>query len=251
MARPKILLVPEITELQWAIRPQLDEWAEVASYDPPGIGDEPAPDEPTPEVIRERFRESIIDRGIAEVEGRGWDRFFIAADGWALPCAARIAERKEGGVIGMALGHASLSLARSGERPAYNPEVYAAVSELVGKDTTAFLRHGISQATHGSVDEELAEKIVERIPTELLADGWKALTADEPFGEILLNLDCPILLAKHEGCLMSTEEGFEDAAAALPDAGTVVVPGAPSVDPEFASTLRTFCERVETGRSGS
>jgi hypothetical protein len=141
----------------------------------------------------------------------------------------------------MALGHAALSLARSGERPAFNPEVYAAVSELINKDTTAFLRYGIPQATHGSVDEELAERIVERIPTELLVDGWNALTADEPFGEILVALDCPLLLAKHDACLMSTDEGFEDAVAALPDAETVVVPNAPSADPEFADALKRFC----------
>jgi hypothetical protein len=239
--RPKILLVPEISELQWAIRPQLEEWAEVASYDPPGIGEEPPPYEPAPEVVRERFRESVIERGLDEIDRRGWDRYFIAADGWAQAPAAHIAEREQERVLGMALGHASLSLARSGERPAFNPEVYAAVSELINKDTTAFLRHGIPQATHGSVDEDLAEKIIERVPTELLVDGWSALTADESFGEIVVALDCPILLAKHDECLMSTDEGFEDAVAALPDAETVVVPNAPCVDPEFADALKRFC----------
>jgi pimeloyl-ACP methyl ester carboxylesterase len=242
MTRPRILIVPEITELQWEIRPQLEEWAEVASYDPPGIGDEPPPEDPTPEVIRERFREAIIERGLAEVDRLGWDGFFIAADSWATVSAAHIAERRREDVLGLALGHASLSLARSGERPVYNPEVYAAVTELINKDTTAFLRYGIPQATHGSIDEALAEKIVERIPAELLVDGWEALTADEPFGEILVGLDCPMLLAKHEGCLMSSDEGFEDAVAALPDAETITVPDAPCVDAGFAAAMRTFCE---------
>jgi hypothetical protein len=243
MAGPNILLVPEITELQWAIRPQLEEWAEVASYDPPGIGSEPAPEEPTSEVIRERFREAIIDRGIAEVDRRGWDRFFIAADGWAMAPAAHIAQRRGDSVAGIALGHASLSHGTSGDRPTLNPEVYAAMTELINKDTTAFLRHGIPQATGGSVDEDLAERIIERIPSGVLVDGWKAMTADEPFGEILVALDCPTLLAKHEGCLMSTDEGFDDAVAALPDAETVILPDAPSVDPGFAEALRGFCER--------
>jgi pimeloyl-ACP methyl ester carboxylesterase len=244
MTRPRILLVPEITELQWAIRPQLEEWAEVASYDPPGIGDEPPPEDPTPALIRERFREAIIERGLAEVDRLGWDKFFIAVDSWGQVSAAHIAVRRRGDVLGMALGHASLSLARSGERPVFNPEVFAAVAELINKDTTAFLRHGIPQATHGSVDEELAEKIVERIPAELLVDGWEALTADEPFGEILVGLDCPMLLAKHQECLMSTDEGFEDAVAALPDAETIVVPDAPCVDAGFAAAVRRFCESV-------
>jgi hypothetical protein len=244
MTRPKILLVPEITELQWAIRPQLEEWAEVAFYDPPGIGDEPPPEVPSPQSVRERFREATVERGLAEIDRRGWDRFFIAADGWAMPVAARIAAKRRDALLGMALGHASLTLSRTGERPAYNADVYAAVTQLVNKDTTAFLRHGIPQATHGSVGEELAERMIERIPPELLADGWAALTADEPFAEMLLGLDCPMLLARHEGCLMSTEEGFEDAVAALPEAETVVVPDAPSVDPRFAEALRSFCEAV-------
>jgi pimeloyl-ACP methyl ester carboxylesterase len=244
MTRPRILLVPEITELQWAIRPQLEEWAEVASYDPPGIGTEPPPEDPTPDVIRERFREAIIERGLAELDRLRWDKFFVAADSWATVSAAHIAERRRDDVLGLALGHASLSLARSGERPVFNPAVYAAVTELINKDTTAFLRHGIPQATHGSIDEELAEKIVERIPAKMLVDGWEALTADEPFGEILVGLDCPMLLAKHEDCLMSTDEGFEDAVAALPDAETIEVPDAPCVDAEFAQALRRFCQSL-------
>jgi hypothetical protein len=247
MSRPRILLVPEITELQWAIHPQLEEWAEVASYDPPGIGDEPPPEEPTRELVRQRFRESIIERGLAEVDRRGWDRFFIAADGWALAPAAHIAERVRSDVLGMALGHAALSLSRSGERPAWNAGVYAAVTELLNKDTPAFLRYGIPQATHGSVDEELAEKIIDRIPSDLLIDGWEALTADEPFGEILSGLDCPMVLAKHEGCLMSTDEGFEDAVAAFPDAETVVLPNSPCVDPGFAAAIRSLCEGADSG----
>ena len=42
MERPRLLLVPELTELEWVIKPLLEEWAEVASYDAPGVGDEPA-----------------------------------------------------------------------------------------------------------------------------------------------------------------------------------------------------------------
>ena len=36
MSRPRLLLVPEFTELTWTIKPQLAEWAEVVSYDPSG-----------------------------------------------------------------------------------------------------------------------------------------------------------------------------------------------------------------------
>ena len=37
----RILLVPSLTELEWPIRPLIEEWAEVASFDAPGVGDEP------------------------------------------------------------------------------------------------------------------------------------------------------------------------------------------------------------------
>jgi len=52
-----------------------------------------------------------------------------------------------------------------------------------------------------------------------------------------------MLLAKHEGCLMNTDEGFEDAVAALPNAAVVAVPDAPCTSTEFAAALRDFCER--------
>ena len=36
--RPRLLLVPSFTELEWGIRPELEEWAEVVSFDCPGVG---------------------------------------------------------------------------------------------------------------------------------------------------------------------------------------------------------------------
>src|SRR5206468_4692610 len=74
MSRPRLLLVPLLTELEWdPIRPQLEEWAEVASFDVPGVGEEPAA--PTLD------RETMVQRGLVELERRGWDRCVVAADG--------------------------------------------------------------------------------------------------------------------------------------------------------------------------
>jgi hypothetical protein len=106
--RPHILLIPEFTELQWTIKPVLERWAEVRSFDPPGIGDEPWP--------RELTRQAVADRGLEELERSGWARYVIGADGWALPVAVRLAEQRAGEVEGLALGHASLSHRRQGER---------------------------------------------------------------------------------------------------------------------------------------
>jgi hypothetical protein len=66
----------------------------------------------------------------------------------------------------------------------------------------------------------------------------------EPIGELLGQLDKPLLLAKHDGCLVFTAEGYEDAAAALPASHMASVPKAPSASDEFATALRDFCERV-------
>jgi len=233
---PRLLLIPEFTELQWTIKPQLEEWAEVRSFDPPGIGDEPLPDELT--------RQAVVGRGFQEIERAGWDSYFVVADGWGLPVAARMAEQRRDGVLGMALGHASLSHRRHGPQAPINAEVYAAMMQLIENDAPSFIRHGIVQSTAGSIDEEVAEQMLERMPADRMLEGWSLITAEEAFEESLLSLRCPLLLAKHEGCLMSTDEGFRDAVAAFPEAEVVAVSKAPCTSPEFSEALKDFCARV-------
>jgi pimeloyl-ACP methyl ester carboxylesterase len=237
MPRPHLLLVAEFTELQWRIKPRLEEWAEVASFDPPGVGEEPLPDGAA------ISNDLIAQRGIAEVERRGWDRFFLVSDGWGNAVAARIARSLPGAIAGMALGHASLSNRMDGDRPPVNRQVWEALTQLIHQDTGAFFRHGIVQATHGSVDEALAQRMIERFPDPAtIVAGWEALTMpEERIEDALRDLDRPLLLAKHEGCLISTEEGYDDAVAAFPAARTVVVEEAPSVSEAFADSLREFC----------
>jgi pimeloyl-ACP methyl ester carboxylesterase len=232
MSKPCILLVPEFTEVQWTIKPLLEQWAEVRSYDPPGVGSEPSD--------RGLSREAVLERGLKELDQSGWERFFVVADGWAIASAARIAERHPEGVAGIALGHASLSYHREGERAPINREVFSAMDQLIRSDARSFIRYGIAQATGGSIDEDVAERMVARMPVERLAEGWEALTADEDFGDLLGRIECPMLLAKHEGCLMSTDEGFDDAAELLPHAPKIAVPDAPCASPDFAEALRRF-----------
>ena len=217
----------------------------MASFDPPGVGDEPLPDGDPGSFTREL----IVERGLEELERGAWDRFFIVADGEGIAAAVRVADEHKGDVQGLALGHAKLSFRRDGDRAPVNAEVWAGMAQLVKQDHVSFLRHGIPQATHGSVDEEHAQRIVERFPKELIELGWEVMGRDDvPIGELLAGLDCPLLFAKHDGCLMSTDEGFEDAAAAFPDARTITVPEAPSVSEEFATALRSFCMEVVTSQ---
>ena len=236
--RPRLLLVPEFTELEWAITPQLEEWAEVASFDIPGVGSEPRPD-PEPEVLT---RDLVVNRGLEELERRGWERFFVVGDGLGLGGALQIAAARKDALQGLALGHARLSCRTDGDRPPLNGEVMAAMTKLVEQDRAAFIRYAIPQVTHGSVDEELAQRIVDRFPEDMIQAGWEmAIRDDVPIREILAGIDCPVLFAKHEGCLVSTDEGFDDAVAAFPNAQRVIVSKAPAGSDEFAEALRSFC----------
>jgi hypothetical protein len=72
-----------------------------------------------------------------------------------------------------------------------------------------------------------------------------ALVSDpEPMGDEIAALDVPLLLAKHDGCLGSTDEGFEDVVAAFPEAKTAICPEACFASPVFADALRVFCNEA-------
>lgn len=235
--RPRLLLVPLLTELEWVIRAQLEEWAEVATFDLPGVGSEP-PVDPLD-------RQAAVDRALLEVDRRGWDSYVVVCDGSALPTGVRVAHARPDAVMAMALGHARLVNRVEGERPTVNREVMEAFAQLSETNYADFVRHGLTQVTHGSIGDELAARILERVPIELGRAVWEMNLRDsEPFEHLIREIDAPLLFAKHEGCIGSTEEGFDDAVAAFPDARTVSVPDAPSVSNEFAVALHSFCAEV-------
>jgi pimeloyl-ACP methyl ester carboxylesterase len=242
VTRPRILLCPQFTEVEWVIVPQLEQWAEIATFDSPGVGGQPMPGGD----VRGLTREVIADRGLEEVEQRGWTEFFVVGDALGTATAVRLARRCPERVLGIALGHASLNYESDGDRPAVNGEVHAAMGQLLRNDYESFVRYGITQMTQGSFDEEVAQRMVERLPPmEIAAAVWDAINElDEPIGEMLRELDKPLLLAKHEGCIAHTPEGFEDAAAAFPEARAVICERGPSADPSFAAALREFCDDV-------
>jgi hypothetical protein len=234
------------------IKPQLEEWAEVATYDPPGVGEEPLPaglrvdpgmpDEERRDALR-RWRQAAAARGLSEADRRGWERFFVVVDGEGIPTGVRLAQMRPEAVRGLAIGHAALARTTEGERPAVNKEVMAAMGDLLRTDSEAFIRYGIAQATAHSVPEEVATKMIERFPnSELVVGVWGLLSLEpEPIGDDLAALDKPLLLGEHVGCLGSTPEGFEDIVARFPDAVTVSCPESCSVSPAFVQALREFC----------
>jgi hypothetical protein len=248
VSKARLLLVPMFTELEWSIQPKLEAWAEVATFDMPGVGVEPLPDglteEPgeAPDLLK-RWRDAGADRAVQELERRGWDRFFVVTDSRGVATAVRIAGRQRESVQGFAFGHASLSNATEGDRPPERAGIWDAVAQLAKQGNEAFVRYGLSQATRGGIDEATAQKMIDRFPDmELVSAMIDALRDDpEPVGDALGALDRPLLFAKHEGCLGSTDEGFEDIVATFPEADTVICPEACASSPTFAEALHEFC----------
>jgi pimeloyl-ACP methyl ester carboxylesterase len=230
------------TEVEWTIAPQLSEWAEVATFDAPGVGDEPMPGG---DPVR-LDREMVVRRALREIEGRGWNSYFVVGDAWGTATAVRVAIARPEPVLGIALGHASLDYQREGRRPAVNNEVTAAMTQLLRSDYDSFVRYGMTQFTQGAFDEDTSKRIVERFPPmEVASRVWESnIDQAEPIGELLTQLDVPMLLSKHEGCLVFTAEGYEDAIRAFPDARRTSVSQASSASAEFAAALKDFCEDV-------
>jgi pimeloyl-ACP methyl ester carboxylesterase len=246
VARPRILLCPQFTEVEWAIAPQLSEWAEIATFDAPGVGDEPMPGGDAKRLNREL----VVQRAVQELERLEWDSYFVAGDAWGTATAARVAEARPEPVLGLALGHASLDYGAEGERPTVNGELTAAMTQLLRTDYDSFVRYGITQFTQGGFDEDTAGRMVDRFPpADIAAQIWEMHVGEtEPIGELLESLNKPLLLAKHDGCLVFTAEGYESAAAPFPTARLASVKGTPPASEEFANALREFCLGVVNGR---
>jgi pimeloyl-ACP methyl ester carboxylesterase len=242
MAPPRILLCPQFSEVEWAIAPQLSEWAEIATFDAPGVGNEPVPEQ-GPQLLD---RETVVRRALRELDRRGWDSCFVAGDAFGTATAARVAAERPEAVRGIALGHASLHYETGGARPAVNGEVVAAMTQLLRTDYDSFVSYGITQFTQGGFDDEMATEMVRRFPSsEITARVWETLVAEPaPIGELLRPLDQPLLFTKHDGCLVFTAEGYEDAVGEFPEAEKATMRKPSGASEEFAGALRRFCERV-------
>ena len=249
--KPHLLLIPNFTELEWGIKPALEEWAEVISFDTPGVGGNEIPFEVERDMSRAaellaKWRDAAAKLGLAEADRRGWERYVVVADSYASVTAVRIAGLRPKAVLGMAIGHAALSHSTEGERAPERAGVWAAMAQLARQGSEPFVRHGIAQMTRGGIDEETAHQMVERFPDmDLVLAMVEAIGQEpEPIGDDLAAHDVPLLLAKHEGCLGSTDEGFEDIVAAFPNAATAICPEMCASSPTFAEALREFCERL-------
>ena len=195
------------TELEWGIRPHLEEWADVTTCDAPGVGSEPLPGNLQADIDRTAeflpaWREEAADRFLREADRRSWDRFVLVTDSRGTPTAVKVAKRRRGAVRGLAIGHAALSASTEGDRAPERAGIWDAVAQLARQGNEAFVRYGIAQATRGGIDEETAQQMIERFPDmDLVSAMVDALAGNpEPIGDDLHELGIPLLLAKHEGC---------------------------------------------------
>ena len=246
MTRPRLLIVPDLTEIEWPIAPLLAEWADVASFDAPGVGDEPADAPHSPETVARRALE--------EVARRGWDTCVVVADEFAIPSAVEVAAMAPRVVSGLALGHARLANSFTGARPSMNREVFDACASMVRTDPRTFVRQMFKmtggESSAGGYGEDLVDRYMARVPNALMAPTWDAEQVERHrIGEVLAGLDVPMLLARHEGCLVFTAEGFDDAVAALPHARAVSLDEKPSTSPEFSEVMKEFCATLATAHA--
>ena len=234
-----------LTEVEWMIRPLLEEWAEVASYDAPGVSDEPPVEDPG--------SEATARRGLAEADARGWDSFIVVADEFGVAAASHLAVAAGDRLRGIALGHARVSNAVDGPRPALNREVLHGLKSLLRTDPRTFVRQLFKltggEQTQGGYGESIADEWLRRVPMEVAAPFYEARVEEgAAMGERLATLDLPMLLAQHRGCLLFTAEGFDDAVAALPDAHVYRCDEKPSTSAEFVPVLREFCGTMSAAK---
>ena len=240
MARPRVFLMPTICEVEWKIRPLLEEWADVAGFDAPGVGR-------NAHEQADFSADAVVERGISELDRLDWDEYVLVGDEFGAAQAVRLAGRRPKGIRGLALGHASLSLSSSGPKAPMNADVTEAVIRIARTDYRSFVR-ALSQVTQNAYDDELAERYMQQVPPEAVASfmpevlGAVALEDLEP---TLHALRVPLLLVEHKGCLMWTRAGYEAAVAAFPHARTASLDVKPSASPEFAEVLRDFCSALE------
>ncbi len=131
-----------------------------------------------------------------------------------------------------------------------NKAVWDAMGQLLQNEYAGFVRYGLTQLTQGSMGDELAKRMLDRVPMDIAQKAFENMMQEaESIEDLLRELDVPLLFAKHEGCLSATEEGWEDALAAFPQARTLSVPEAPTVSAGYAEALRSFCLDVSASAS--
>jgi hypothetical protein len=230
----RILFVPIFGAFEATVfTEQAASWAEVASFDGPGAGSRR--DQAVGEI------EDVAAAGSERLDELGWERCVLACDSHAQAAGVELAlaDRR---VAGVAISHAAARYTSGGERPALSPGVLGAAAQLLESDLRSFGR-ALTQLTQGTIDEYWVDRFLEAVPRETARARTSQLAGRELTSR-LVDWDGEVVLGLHDGCLMWTREGFEDAASAVPEARTVECDGVPLADPRFADAIRELCARV-------
>lgn len=233
--RPRILYVPIFAAFEARQFAQLtSDWADVESFDSPGTGSRSAED---PGGF-----EQVAAAGAQRLDELGWESCVVVCDSHGQAAGAELPAR-DPRVKGAGMGHAALRYDPVGPRPTLSPAVHSAARQLLETDYRSF-GHAVTQLTQGALDDEWVGAFLADVPRETARARMAELTSGVELASRLAGEDLDLVLARHVGCMMWTSEGFDEAAATLPDATTVDCETVPVADPAFHSALRELCGRV-------
>ena len=223
--RPRIVLLPTSSPLEWPILPLIEEWADVAVVRGAWIEDGQTPRDVT-----------------REMDVRGWDRATVVSDEWAIVKTVELADARPDVFERVAIGHACVEISTQGEQPSLSPEVVDGYQRLMKTNYQMFAR-ALTQTTRGDYDDELVKRFMEDSNHEDVLTMFKRIRALEgqSFEPALRKLDVPMLIVRHSECLLWTPESFDAAKSAFPDAQTAVTREKCSTSPDFVEVLRDFC----------
>ena len=233
--RQRILYVPIFAAFEARQFAELvAEWADVESFDTPGTGAR-ADEDPG-------GFEQVAGAGAQRLDELGWDSCVVVCDSGAQAPGSELAAR-DPRVRGVGLGHAALRYDQEGPQPTLSPGVNSATRQLLDTDYRSFGR-ALTQVTQGALDDEWVDTFLAEVPHAAARARITKLVNGTALASRLVGEDLELVLGRHVGCMLWTSEGFDEAAAALPEATTVDCENVPIADPAFHAALRELCGRV-------
>ena len=141
-----------------------------------------------------------------------------------------------------------------GPRAALNREVLSGIQSLIRTDPRTFVhqlfRMTGGERTEGGYGDAMVEEWVRRVPMEVAEPFYEARVDEgDDDGRAPCHPEFAHAAGPAQGCLMFTEEGFEDAVAALPHARVYRGNEKPSTSAEFVRVLREFCASLAAARA--
>ena len=238
MSKPRVLFVPIAAAIEVNHIAPSYEWAEFVSFDAPGAGANRA--------LAPRGVAGVVEAAVRQLDELDWTSCCVMAESHGQAAAIELAVSHPDRVAAICLGHAAAHYRVSGDRTAMVPAIHDAAAQLLETDYRSFAR-AITQMTQGLLDDDYVEAWVEAVPQPVAYDLLSELTRTEPdLVERLSGSDLPLVLGKHNGCVMWTPESFEEACQAAPRATTVVCDEIPTKDPAFVEAVREVALRVAT-----